>query len=230
MSVAMTRRAFVAVLPAFALAGCMSGGRQSVPAAVVPVEPQIPDYYRQMYGAIYGEPFPIPAADLTRLDPRYYRQEVVYPTPEVAGTIVVDTAARYLYLVGENGRAMRYGVGVGREGLAFEGVGSISRKAEWPSWRPTNDMIAREPERYGPLADGMPPGPMNPLGSRALYLYRNGRDTLFRIHGSMEEHSIGQSISSGCIRLLNHDVIDLYRRVPVGSRVVVIQNGNGFGV
>lgn len=224
MPVVLTRRAFVAAMP-LALAGCISGVRQSVPAAAIPVAPQIPDFYRQMYGPVYGEPFPIPAADLTRLDPRYYRQEVVYATPEPAGTIVVDTAARYVYLVGEYGRAMRYGVGVGREGLAFEGVGIIQRKAEWPSWRPTSDMIAREPERYGPLADGMPPGPTNPLGSRALYLYRNGRDTLFRIHGSMEEASIGQSISSGCIRLLNQDVIDLYRRVPIGSRVVVIQSG-----
>jgi len=229
MSVALTRRAFIAAMPV-ALAGCVSGLREPVPSVVVPVTPQIPEFYRQMYGPIFDEPYPLPAADLTRLDPRYYRQEVFYATPEPTGTIVVDTAARYLYLVGENGRAMRYGVGVGLEGLAFEGVGVIQRKAMWPSWRPTTSMIAREPERYGPLADGMPPGPMNPLGSRALYLYRNGVDTLFRIHGSMEEASIGQSVSSGCIRLLNHDVIDLYRRVPVGSRVVVIQSGAGLPV
>src|SRR5690606_36301132 len=126
------------------------------------------DFYRQMYGAIRDERFPIPAADLTRLDPRFYRQEAAYFTPEPTGTIVVDTGARYLYLIGENGRALRYGVGVGLEGLAFEGVGSIQRKAEWPSWLPTTSMIAREPERYGPLAGGMPPGLDNPLGSRAL--------------------------------------------------------------
>lgn len=224
MSFVLTRRAFVVAMPV-ALAGCVSGLRQPLPAVAVPVEPQIPEYYRQMYGPVYGEPFPIPGADMTRLDPRYYRQEVSYATPEPTGTIVVDTAARYLYLIGENGRALRYGVGVGREGLAFEGIGRIGRKAEWPSWRPTNDMIAREPERYGPLREGMPPGLDNPLGARALYLYRNGVDTLFRLHGSTDEASIGQSISSGCIRLLNQDVIDLYRRVPVGSRVVVIQNG-----
>jgi lipoprotein-anchoring transpeptidase ErfK/SrfK len=227
MSVALTRRTFIAAMPV-ALAGCVSGLREPVPAAATPLVPQIPDFYRQMYGPIYDEPFPIGAADLTRIDPRYYRQEVFYPTPEPTGTIVVDTAARYLHLVGENGRAMRYGVGVGLEGLAFEGVGVIQRKAMWPSWRPTTSMIAREPERYGPLASGMPPGPMNPLGSRALYLYRNGIDTLFRIHGSMEEASIGQSVSSGCIRLLNHDVIDLHRRVPVGSRVVVVQHGGAL--
>jgi lipoprotein-anchoring transpeptidase ErfK/SrfK len=225
MSVVITRRAFVAAMP-LALAACASGIRQQVPAIAVPAAPQVPDFYRQMYGASFDEQFPIPAADMTRVDPRYYRQEVFYSTPEPTGTIVVDTAARYLYLIGENGRAMRYGVGVGREGLAFEGVGRIGRKAEWPSWRPTNDMIAREPERYGPLRDGMPPGLTNPLGARAMYLYRDGVDTLFRLHGSMEEASIGQSISSGCIRLLNQDIIDLYRRVPVGSRVVVIQNGS----
>ncbi|MCW5713820.1 MAG: L,D-transpeptidase [Bauldia sp.] len=229
MSVALTRRAFIASMP-IALAGCVSGLRQPVPAAAIPVAPQIPDFYRQMYGPIYNEPFPIGAVDLTGLDPRYYRQEVFYATPEPTGTIVVDTAARYLYLVGENSRALRYGVGVGLEGLAFEGVGVIQRKAMWPSWRPTTSMIAREPERYGPLADGMPPGPMNPLGSRALYLYRNGVDTLFRIHGSMEVASIGRSVSSGCIRLLNQDVIDLYGRVPIGSRVVVVQQGGAFPV
>jgi lipoprotein-anchoring transpeptidase ErfK/SrfK len=118
---------------------------------------------------------------------------------------------------------MRYGVGVGREeGFNFEGQATIARKAEWPDWRPTPDMIAREPERYGPYRDGMPGGPDNPLGPRALYLYRNNKDTLYRLHGTIEPWTIGTMVSSGCVRLINQDVIDLYRRVPVGTKVVVL--------
>ena len=122
-----------------------------------------------------------------------------------------------------DGRAVRYGVGVGRQGLALKGNAYVGRKAEWPSWTPTPNMIRREPERNLKYAGGMPGGLNNPLGARALYLYRNGNDTMFRLHGTNQPQSIGHAMSSGCIRMLNHDIIDLYERVPVGARVVVIQ-------
>ena len=213
----LTRRALLISTP-FVLSGCVSAGRETVS-----VKPVIPAAYTTMYSAIEGEPFPVKAADLRRVDPQFYRREVDYPTLEPTGTIVVDTAARYLYLVGEHGRALRYGIGVGKAGLEFEGEGLVQYKREWPRWTPTQAMIAREPERYGPLAGGMEPGVLNPLGPRALYLFKNGVDTLYRIHGTTEDWTIGKAVSSGCIRLLNQDIIDLYRRVPPRTRVVVLQ-------
>lgn len=137
------------------------------------------------------------------------------------GTVVVDSSSHYLFLVLGLGKARRYGIGVGRAGLAFKGEAAIGRKAEWPSWRPTNNMIRRNPGKYARYADGVPGGPGNPLGARALYLYRNGKDTLYRIHGTNEPSSIGRSVSNGCIRMLNDHVIDLFARVPTGTRVVV---------
>lgn len=176
-----------------------------------------------MYAAVQGEPFPVPAVDLRRVDPKFYRQEVAYSTPYPAGTIVVDPSARHAYLVMEGGRALRYGVGVGKEeGFNFQGEAVIGRKAEWPRWTPTQAMIAREPERYAQYAGGLPGGPENPLGPRALYIYKGNRDTLYRLHGTTEPWTIGTMVSSGCVRFLNQDIIDLYRRVPTGSRVVVL--------
>lgn len=178
------------------------------------------------YGPVEDEPFPIPAVDIAKVDPGVLRREMADPTGEAPGTIVVDPTSRYTYFVMEGGRALRYGVGVGREAaFNFVGDATIARKAEWPGWRPTPDMIAREPERYGPLAGGLPGGPRSPLGPRALYLYRDGRDTYYRLHGTVEPWSIGTTVSSGCIRFFNQDIIDLYRRVPVGSRVVVLPIG-----
>jgi lipoprotein-anchoring transpeptidase ErfK/SrfK len=195
----------------------------------MPGAPRLDPIYYQMYAAITDEPFPVPAVDLSRMDPRLLRQEVPYPGSAAPGTIIVDPGARYLYLLLEGGRAIRYGVGVGREeAFNFQGEATIARKAEWPSWTPTPDMIAREPDRYGPYRDGLPGGLDNPLGARALYLYQDGRDTYYRLHGTNEPWSIGRKVSSGCVRLLNQDIIDLYRRVPVGARVVVLQSG--FGV
>jgi len=138
-----------------------------------------------------------------------------------AGEVHVVTDRHYLYWTLGEGRALRYGVAVGAEGLNFRGTAVVARKVEWPSWKPTADMIAREPARYGPLADGMPGGPGNPLGARALYLYRDGRDTAYRIHGTTQPWTIGRSVSSGCIRMVNDHVIDLYGRVPLGTRVTV---------
>ena len=146
------------------------------------------------------------------------------PTGERPGTIVVDTSGPFLYLVMEDGRALRYGIGVGREGFSWAGRADILMKREWPRWTPTNNMIARDPqlEKY---RHGMEPGLNNPLGARALYLFENGRDTLYRLHGTNEPWSIGRAMSSGCIRLFNQDIIDLYSRVPRGTTVHVREHG-----
>ncbi len=149
-----------------------------------------------------------------RFDPRFERMEVAYETKEPVGSIVIDTRTRYLYLVLGNGRALRYGVGVGRPGFSWKGVKTVSAKKEWPDWRPPAEMRLRQP--YLPVH--MPGGPNNPLGARALYL----GSSLYRIHGSNEPHTIGSAVSSGCFRMRNQDVIDLYNRVKVGARVVVL--------
>ena len=156
-----------------------------------------------------------------KLDPRFEPNIVRYSGYE-PGTLVVDTGNHYLYHVLSMSEARRYGVGVGRAGLAFKGAARIGRKAKWPSWRPTDNMIRRDPKKYARYANGVPGGPGNPLGARALYLYRGKRDTMFRIHGTTEPSSIGRSVSNGCIRMINEHVIDLYERVPVGTPVVVL--------
>jgi lipoprotein-anchoring transpeptidase ErfK/SrfK len=155
------------------------------------------------------------------LSPRFRRQHVRYDGNEPPGTIVVDTSQRFLYAVETDGWATRYGVGVGEQGLSFKGTATIARKADWPSWTPTASMMRRKP-RLVKYAGGVPGGPNNPLGARALYLYRNGRDTHFRIHGTNEPWTIGTAVSNGCIRLLNDDIIDLYDRTPLGTTVVVV--------
>jgi lipoprotein-anchoring transpeptidase ErfK/SrfK len=159
-----------------------------------------------------------PAAQPSRQIARAYLPAVVdYPTNESPGTIVIDTGSRYLYRVLEDGRAQRYGVGVGREGFGWSGRVRVGRKAEWPTWTPPAEMRKRQP--YLPVS--MKGGPDNPLGARALYLYDGGRDTLFRIHGSNQPWTIGHAVSSGCIRMRNEDVIELYNAVGIGTRVVV---------
>jgi len=178
---------------------------------------------RRNYAALGQERFPLKAVDLGKLDPRFRRQQVKYETTEPQGTIIVDTANRYLYLVGTEGRAIRYGIEVGRDGFAWSGSATIARKAAWPKWTPPAEMVARDP-RTAPFANGMPGGPENPLGARALYLYQNGRDTLYRIHGGGNPRTLGKATSSGCIRLLDHDVIDLYQRIPIGARTVVLRD------
>ena len=155
------------------------------------------------------------------LNPKYAPTQVAY-RGYPGGTIVIDTRNHYLFHVYANGYATRYGVGVGRAGLSLKGRAVVGRKAEWPSWRPTDNMIKRQPQRYAKYKGGMPGGPRNPLGARALYLYRNGQDTMYRIHGTTEPWSIGQSVSNGCIRMINDHVIQLYSSVPVGTPVVVL--------
>jgi lipoprotein-anchoring transpeptidase ErfK/SrfK len=218
------RRGFIFGLP-LALAGCM--GSQRIPLMTMgePIDP----YYVAMYAAVENEPFPVPAVDLRKVKPQFWRQEIAYSSNERPGTIVVDPNERHAYLVLEGNRAIRYGVGVGREeAFNFQGVATIQRKAEWPRWTPTQDMIAREPDRYGPYAGGMAGGEGNPLGPRALYLYKDGRDTLYRLHGTTEPWTIGTMVSSGCVRFMNQDIIDLYRRVPVGTTVIVLPAGGGM--
>ncbi len=156
------------------------------------------------------------------VDPSLLPQRVDVKPEFVVGQIIVVPSHHLLYWIDQKGSAMRYGVGVGRAGLEFSGQAVIQRKAEWPSWRPTNEMIAREPHKYEKFKDGVPGGPANPLGARALYLYQNGIDTYFRIHGTTQPGSIGRSVSNGCIRMINEHVIDLYERVPVGTVVTVI--------
>jgi lipoprotein-anchoring transpeptidase ErfK/SrfK len=159
------------------------------------------------------------------LDPNFVRREVATPDhiPNEPGTIVVDTPNRYLYLVQANNRSMRYGIGVGREGFAWQGEAIIKAKQAWPTWTPTPEMLKRDPSSR-PWAKGMPGGLGNPLGARAMYLFVDDKDTLYRIHGTTEQWSIGQAVSSGCVRLLDQDVIDLYRRVPLGTRVIVLSD------
>lgn len=151
------------------------------------------------------------------LHPRFMPTRVEHRDGLTPGDIHVDATARYLYHIGSDGTAMRYGVAIGRRGLYEPGTFRIGRKAEWPSWTPTANMIAREPEVYGQFADGVQGGPENPLGARAFYLYTGGRDTYLRIHGTPQPWSIGTSASSGCVRMVNAHVIDLYDRVEIGS-------------
>jgi lipoprotein-anchoring transpeptidase ErfK/SrfK len=146
------------------------------------------------------------------------RKEVSDPTAEPPGTITINTGERKLYLSLGDGRAIQYGIGVGRQGFSWKGVAAVGRKAFWPGWTPPPEMLARQPE----LPDHMDGGMENPLGARALYLFQGNKDTLFRIHGTNEPKSIGHAVSSGCIRMLDSDVIDLYQRVAKGTRVVVL--------
>ena len=192
------------------------------PSPVAEARPLIaPDVLRR-YAAATDEPFPVEAVDPRDLKARNLRQLVDYPTKESPGTLVVDPYGRFLYLVMEGGKAMRYGVGVGKAGFEFTGAATVARKASWPRWTPTPDMLRRDPGRNARWAGGMPGGDRNPLGARALYLFKDGKDTLYRIHGTTEPWSIGEAVSSGCIRMLNQDVIDLHRRVPTGTKVVVL--------
>ena len=152
---------------------------------------------------------------------QFRRQLVPYYTQERVGTIVIDPNQRYLYLVRENGMAIRYGVGVGREGFGWAGRAQVMRKEEWPTWTPPAEMIARQPE-LAKYSNGMPGGPDNPLGARAMYLYQGSRDTMYRIHGTNEPWTIGQAMSSGCIRMTNENAVDLYQRIPLATPVVVL--------
>lgn len=233
----ISRRAMIAGVTAtgvsVTLGGCattkpvptVQAMRAPPPAASLdtPFEPSYPT----IYGEIRDEPFPIPAVKLSMVNPAYLRKAVGYDTTEAPGSIVIDPSHHYLYLVQADGRAVRYGVGVGREGFGWSGAATIHGKQEWPDWYPPKEMVQRQPELRKSLTElqsgiGMRGGPGNPLGARAMYLWQDNKDTLYRIHGTVEPWTIGKSVSSGCIRMINQDAIDLYQRTVVGTRVVVL--------
>ncbi|MEL6921384.1 MAG: L,D-transpeptidase [Pseudomonadota bacterium] len=220
----MTRRAFLGTASTLALAGCTIPARP--PDGSQAFGTTRPNAMPAFYGPVPDEQFPLPAVPAGVVASKYWRQQVANPFPQYApGTVIVDPQNFYLHLVEEDGRAMRYGIGVGRQGFAWSGDAVIQYKRKWPRWKAPDDMVRRQPELepYSVANGGMDPGLMNPLGARALYLFQNGRDTLYRIHGNPEANSIGRSVSSGCIRLLNHDIIHLHDRVPNQSRVIVLQ-------
>ncbi|MBZ9604567.1 L,D-transpeptidase [Phyllobacterium chamaecytisi] len=193
----VTRRGLMLGGLAMMTSGCGSGVRQ----AMAPI----------------SSAFAVPRG----MDPRLRRQEVAYQGSEAPGTLVINTYERFLYAVQGDGSATRYGIAVGEEGLTLKGRATIERKEEWPSWMPTASMIKRKP-RLAQYAGGVPGGPNNPLGARALYLYRGGRDTYFRVHGTNEPWLIGQAVSNGCIRLTNEDILYLYDNTPLGTPVLIV--------
>ncbi len=213
----MIRRLLIAALLSVPLAACQTA-QQPVATA---------DNDNWYVGSIPDQPHNIPLVDRRKMDPKYARQTVEYKGPEKPGSIVVDIDERMLYLVQPEGKAIRYGVGVGKQGFEWNGTATINSKQEWPDWYPPAEMIERRPDIKEQLVQlqsgmGVPGGPRNPIGARGLYLWQNGKDTLYRIHGTIEPHTIGQSVSSGCIRMINQDVIDLYARVPIGTEVKVL--------
>ena len=181
--------------------------------------------FSDSYGKVTDAGYTVPAVPINKVDKRYHRQVVSYSTTQPRGTIVVDTRDRFLYYVLGGGKAVRYGIGVGKQGFAWKGEAYVAWKQEWPTWHPPAEMAERKPEVAKYVEKGQEPGIRNPLGARAMYLFdEKGRDTLFRLHGTPEWRSIGTAASSGCIRLMNQDVIDLYNRVRPGkgAKVVVL--------
>lgn len=189
------------------LAGCSTDGVGST-------------MFSNAYSARTDAGYRVPAIPMTKVPSQFRRQTVNYQTDEKPGTIVVDTGAKHLYFVLGGGKAVRYGIGVGREGFEWKGTTRVALKREWPVWTPPAAMIKRQPE-LAKWRGGMPGGPSNALGARALYLYNKGGDTGYRLHGTPEWWSIGKAMSSGCVRMMNQDIIDLYSRADVGAKVIV---------
>jgi lipoprotein-anchoring transpeptidase ErfK/SrfK len=208
----LNRRSFlfgsVVTLSVLGLVGCATDGMSLADA-------------QKLYGPEPDEKFPIPAVDVTKIDPKYYRRTVSYDSKEEAGTIIVDPHNYYVYRIEGDGKATRYGANVGRAGFLWSGEAYVGRKAEWPVWTPPREMIKRQPEA-AKYAAGMPGGLENPLGARTLYLYQNGVYTLFTIYSTSDPETIGTNLTSGCTGLLSQDMIDLYSRTPVKTKVVVL--------
>jgi lipoprotein-anchoring transpeptidase ErfK/SrfK len=209
---------------ALALGACQ---RRRTP--VSPVTSYAPALPMSDYGPV-ADKFPIAAFDTKSVNPVYLRQQVAYNGTQPPGTIIVDPRDKFLYYVMGGGTAMRYGVGVGKEGFSWSGTATVNSKQEWPDWYPPKEMIERRPDIKPQLTQlqsgqGVAGGLSNPLGARALYLWQNGKDTLYRIHGTTEPETIGTNVSSGCIRMVNQDALDLYNRVAVGTKVVVLGAG-----
>lgn len=216
--------AFIGVLSGCTSSGILGSGYNNMTTGSIPRPPigidkgfTSPDV---MYAAVQEGPYTLSAIPYDKVPKQFLRQIVPNPTGEPPGTIVVSLKDHFLYFIQPDGDALRYGVGIGAAGFQWSGRANVQFKREWPRWTPPAEMIGRKPELVE-YRNGMEPGPTNPLGARALYIYQNGRDTGYRIHGSPEWWSIGQSMSSGCIRLMNQDIIDLYNRVPVGTPIVV---------
>jgi lipoprotein-anchoring transpeptidase ErfK/SrfK len=209
----LNRRSFLfgsaAGLGALALAGCANSD------ALMRAEAA------KTYGPVPDEKFPIPAVDVSKIDTKYFRKIVAYDSKEAAGTIIIDPGNYYVYRIEGDGNATRYGANVGRDGFRWSGDAYVGRKAEWPIWTPPKEMIQRQPEA-AKYAGGMPPGLENPLGARTLYLYQNGKYTLYTIYSTSDPDTIGNGITSGCTGLLSQDMIDLYSRTPVKTKVVVL--------
>ncbi|MBG0801509.1 L,D-transpeptidase [Methylocystis sp. FS] len=175
----------------------------------------------KLYGPVPNDKFAIPAVDISKVDPKYFRQKVRYASKEAPGTIIIDPGKFHLYRIEGDGMATRYGANVSRPGFLWSGEVYIGRKAEWPTWTPPKEMIARQPEARK-YAGGMPGGLENPLGARVLYLYKNGVYTVYTIYSTSDPETIGQGITSGCTGLLSQDMIDLYSRTPVKTKVVML--------
>ncbi|SEQ41114.1 Lipoprotein-anchoring transpeptidase ErfK/SrfK [Devosia sp. YR412] len=207
------RRSFLlgsaAALASIGLAACTTSGGMSFAEA------------ERAYGPVPDERFPIPAVNVSKINPKYYRRKVRYDSAEAVGTIIIDPSHYYVYRIEGEGLATRYGANVGRSGFLWSGDAYIGRKAEWPVWTPPREMIQRQPE-VAKYAGGMAPGLGNPLGARTLYLYQNGVYTLYTIYSTSIPETIGTNISSGCIGLLSQDMIDLYSRTPVDTKVIVL--------
>ncbi|MBX3576853.1 MAG: L,D-transpeptidase [Rhizobiaceae bacterium] len=216
-SARLNRRDFIGGAAAAGAAGLGLAALPARPAhAAVPVFPSA----SVMYAALEDGGHKLPAIPIDKLDKRFVRQVVIDPTFEPPGTVVVDTTAHFLYFVLPESKAIRYGVSLGKAGFDWVGSAKIEYKKAWPVWTPPPEMIQRKPE-LAQYADGMPPGPNSPLGARALYLFKDGKDTMYRLHGTPEWSSIGKNASSGCVRMLNQDVIDLFARVSGPATVHV---------
>ncbi len=211
----------LAVSATLILAACSPEGvavvEQPAPAVAMDRVPADPSHY----AARSDGNRMISSIDVADFHPELLKNEVAYETAEAPGTVVIDTKGPFLYLVQGEGRALRYGIAIGREGFGWTGTGTIARNAKWPTWTPPPEMIERDP-KLEKWKDGMPGGETNPLGARALYIYFGDRDSGYRIHGTNQPRSIGYAASSGCFRMINQDVIDLYDRVERGAKVVVI--------
>ena len=221
----LTRRSIAALGAVAGLSACArvpgeAPSRAVATPAAAPIPP-LPDFY----GAITTEPFPIPAIPEGVLPPESWRREVPNPWPDRRrGTIIIDPDAAVLHFVQSPEQAMRYRVSVGAEGFAWEGTARLQFTRKWPRWKVPATMIERQPELepYSVANGGMDPGPDNPLGAHALYLFKNGKDTLYRVHGDAVPQELGKAVSSGCIRMLDQDVIDLYDRSVHGAEVTVL--------
>jgi lipoprotein-anchoring transpeptidase ErfK/SrfK len=208
----LSRRSFMAGsaagLGALALAGCAGDGMSLAEA-------------ERVYGALPNEKFPVPAVDVGKIAPQYLRRTVRYESIEAPGTIIVDPSNFYVYRIEGEGQATRYGANVGRSGFLWSGEAYVGRKAEWPIWTPPKEMIARQPEA-AKYARGMAPGLDNPLGARVLYLYQNGKYTLYTIYSTTDPETLGTGVTSGCTGLLTQDMLHLYEQTPIKTKVIVL--------